>query len=161
MPGGDAVMLRGMEIAPGQGHEAGRQLLGQMYREAAGEPMPPIVTDAGGKPRFASGKFYFSVTHTPRHVFVALSRRPVGLDAEELSRRVNPRLAEKILSAEEYRQYLDAEDKNRALLTFWVLKEAQGKLTGQGVRPWPNHTDFSLADPRVFTRDGCILALFP
>lgn len=152
-------MLRGVKIAPGQGHEAGRKLLARMYREETGEEMPPIVTDAGGKPRFASGEFHFSITHTPRHVFVALSDRPVGLDAEELSRKVNPKLAERILSPEEYGQYQEAEDKEKALLTFWVLKEAQGKLTGEGVRPWPNHTRFSLDDPRVFTRDGCILAL--
>lgn len=152
-------MLRGLEIAPGQGHEAGRKLLGQMYREATGEEMPPIVVDAGGKPRFASGKLHFSITHTPRHVFVALSERPVGLDAEELSRPVNLKLAEKILSGDEYRQYAAAGDKAKALLTFWVLKEAQGKLTGEGVRPWPNHTRFSLEDPRVFTQDGCLLAL--
>lgn len=152
-------MLRGLEIAPGQAHEAGRKLLGEMYREVTGEEMPPIVVDDGGKPRFASGKFHFSITHTPRHVFVALSERPVGLDAEELSRPVNLKLAEKILSGDEYRQYAAAGDKTKALLTFWVLKEAQGKLTGEGVRPWPNHTHFSLDDARVFTQDGCLLAL--
>ncbi len=73
---------------------------------------------------------------------------------------MNPRLAEKLLSPGEYAQYLCTGDKNTALLAFWVLKEAQGKLTGEGVRPWPNRTDFSLDDPRLFTREGCILALF-
>ncbi len=153
------IRLEGRAISPGQGHGAGRALLGQLYRELTGKPLPEIVTDPWGKPRFADGPYHFSITHTRGHVFVALGERPLGLDAEELSRRVNPALAEKLLSPEEYRQYQHATDKNTALLTFWVLKEARGKLTGEGIRPWPDHTCFSLDDPRVFTRDGCILAL--
>ncbi len=153
------MVLGHAAINPGQGHEAGRQLLAQMYRELTREEMPPIVKEPGGKPRFASGGLHFSITHTPHHVFAALGSYPLGLDAEELSRQVNPRLAEKILSPSELEQYRRAPDQNRALLTFWVLKEAQGKLTGEGVRPWPNHTAFSLDDARVFTQDGCILAL--
>ncbi len=151
--------LEGASIAPGEGHEAGRRLLARMYRARTGQPLPPILTGPSGKPRFAQGELHFSITHTKGHVFVALGDAPLGLDAEELTRQVSPALAQKILSPGELAQYRQAPDKNRALLTFWVLKEAQGKLTGEGVRPWPNHTDFSLDDPRVFTRDGCILAL--
>lgn len=152
-------MLASAPIEPGKGHEAGRRLLGQIYRQATGEEMPPIVTDPMGKPRFWGSDWHFSISHTPNHVFVVLEQYPVGLDAEELTRQVNPKLAQKILSPGEYAQYEAAEDRNRALLTFWVLKEAQGKLTGEGLRPWPNRTDFSLDDKRVFTQDGCILAL--
>lgn len=151
--------LAGRAIAPGQGHREGRLLLAQLYRELTGSEMPRIVSEPGGKPRFSEGPYHFSITHTQSHVFVVLGDRPLGLDAEELSRRVSPALAGKILSPEEYRQYQQAPDQNAALLTFWVLKEAQGKLTGEGVRPWPDHTRFSLDDPRVFTRDGCVLAL--
>lgn len=152
-------MLASAPIAPGKGHEAGRLLLSQLYRQATGEEMPLILLSPMGKPYFADSPWHFSISHTPNWVFVALEKHPVGLDAEELTRQVNPKLAQKILSPGEYAQYEAAEDKNRALLSFWVLKEAQGKLTGEGVRPWPNHTDFSLDDPRIFTRDGCILAL--
>lgn len=152
-------MLASAPIAPGKGHEAGRLLLSQLYRQATGEEMPPIALSPMGKPYFADSPWHFSISHTPNWVFVALEKHPVGLDAEELTRQVNPKLAQKILSPGEYAQYEAAEDKNKALLTFWALKEAQGKLTGEGVRPWPNHTNFSLDDPRIFTRDGCILAL--
>ena len=152
-------MLTSAPIEPGKGHEAGRLLLGQLYRQATGEEMPPIVIDPRGKPHFADSPWHFSISHTPHHVFVALAQHPIGLDAEELARQVNPKLAQKILSPGEYAQYEAAQDKNKALLTFWVLKEAQGKLTGEGLRPWPNHTNFSLDDKRVFTQDGCILAL--
>lgn len=152
-------MLASAPIEPGKGHEAGRLLLSQLYRQATGEEMPPIVRTPMGKPYFADSHWHFSISHTPYHVFVVLEKHPVGLDAEELTRQVSPKLAQKLLSPGEYAQYAAAQDKNKALLTFWVLKEAQGKLTGEGVRPWPNRTAFSLDDKRVFTQDGCILAL--
>ena len=52
-----------------------------------------------------------------------------------------------------------AADKRRALLTFWVLKEAAAKLTGEGLRGYPNHPAFSPADSRVTEREGCLVAV--
>ena len=146
-------------ILPGTGHEEGRRLLEQMYVRRTGKAMPPILAGEWGKPYFAGSDLHFSISHTKNHVFCLLSDRPVGLDAEELTRQVKPALAEKILSRGEYAQYAAAKDKNRALLTFWVLKEASGKATGQGVRGYPNHTDFSLGDPRLQELDGCLVAV--
>ena len=56
-------------------------------------------------------------------------------------------------------QFDAAPDKRRALLTFWVLKEAQVKRTGDGLRGYPNGTDFALNDPRVTEMDGCLVAV--
>ena len=64
-----------------------------------------------------------------------------------------------MLSETEYAQYLLAGDKTKALLTFWVLKEAAAKCTGEGLRGYPNQTAFRLDDPRVQIRDGCLLAV--
>ena len=83
----------------------------------------------------------------------------IGIDAEELGRRVDLRLAEKILSPGERAQFDAAPDKRRALLTFWVLKEALVKKTGEGLRGYPSGTDFSLDDPRVTEIDGCLVAV--
>lgn len=141
------------------GHEAGRQLLAALYREETGKELPPIRIQEGGKPVFAENGWHFSISHTPRHAFCALSRRPVGIDAEELDREVNLRLANRILSPEEKARFDAATDKRRALLTFWVLKEAAVKLTGRGLRGFPNQTDYSLDDPRVTIVDGCLLAV--
>lgn len=146
-------------IQPGTGHEEGWRLLEQMYRRRTGKPLPSVLKGPWGKPYFAGGELHFSISHTKNHVFCLLADRPVGVDAEELTRQVKPALAEKILSAGEYAQYAAAHDKNRALLTFWVLKEASGKASGEGVRGYPNHTDFSLEDPRVQELDGCLVAV--
>ena len=83
----------------------------------------------------------------------------MGLDAEELDRKVNLKLADKILSPGEKSRFEAAENKEKALLTFWVLKEAATKLSGEGLRGYPNHTDFALDDPRVTETDGCLVAV--
>ena len=141
------------------GHEAGRALLARLYRKHTGEALPPIAVTGRGKPCFEGSPWHFSITHTPRHAFCALSLRPVGIDAEELDRQINLKLAEKILSPGEKRQFDAAGDKHRALLTFWVLKEAAAKLSGEGLQGYPNQTNFTLDDPRVTEIDGCLLAV--
>lgn len=141
------------------GHEAGRALLARLYREATGLPLPPIETGTWGKPYFADSQWHFSISHTKKHAFCVLAKENVAIDAEELDRRVNPELAEKILSPGEKAQFDVALDKHRALLTFWVLKEAAVKLSGRGLQGYPNNTDFSLEDPRVRELEGCLVAI--
>lgn len=153
------MVLESRKILPGTGHEAGRALLAELYRKTTGVEMPQILTADRGKPYFATGGLHFSISHTRHRVFCALSERPVGIDAEELDRKLHPGLAEKILSAGELAQYRQAPDPRLALLTFWVLKEAEAKCTGEGLRIYPNHTNFSLNDPRVRIQDGCLLAV--
>lgn len=141
------------------GHEAGRDLLCRLYEEETGEALPQIAVTDRGKPFFPDSPWHFSITHTKHHAFCALSRRNIGIDAEECDRRVSPALANKILSPGEKEQYDRAEDKRKALLTFWVLKEALVKRTGEGLRGYPDFTDFSLSDPSVQETEGCYLAI--
>lgn len=141
------------------GHEAGRQLLARLYREETGEDLPPIAKTHQGKPYFENSPWHFSITHTPKHAFCVLAEENVAIDAEELDRKVSLKLADRVLSPGEKRQFDAAEDKPRALLTFWVLKEAAAKLSGEGLRGFPNHTDFSLEDLRVREMEGCLVAV--
>ena len=136
-------------------HKAGLALLEKLY----GGPLPEIRRTKLGKPYFADSPLHFSISHTPGYVFAALSERPVGIDAEEMDRDIKLSLAEKLLSPGELAQFQKAQDKRLALLKFWVLKEAAGKCTGQGLQLWPNHTDFSLSDPRVQEIAGCLVAV--
>ncbi len=142
-------------------HVAGKLLLTQMYEELTGAELPPIERSPRGKPHFVDSDLHFSITHTKRNVFCALSDVPVGIDAEELTRKVSPALAEKILSPYEYAQYetVADEDKNEALLRFWVLKEAEAKCSGLGLRGYPDHTAFDLEDDRVEILGDCLVAV--
>ena len=88
-----------------------------------------------------------------------MSKNNIGIDAEERDRQIRLQLAEKILSAAEMAQFEKAEDLRLALLKFWVLKEAQAKFTGDGLRGYPAHTDFTLSDPRVRELQGCLVAV--
>lgn len=141
------------------GHQAGRKLLRELWQANIGGEMPEIALTDRGKPYFADSPWYFSISHTKKHAFCVLSLRPVGIDAEEADRDISLRLAQKILSPAEQERFEQAEDKRLALLKFWVLKEAAAKLSGEGLRGYPNHTDFSLEDPRVFEQSGCFVAV--
>ena len=147
-------------ILEGQtGHDAAWQLLAQMYRQQTGKALPEAVRTPLGKPYFPDSAWHFSLTHTKNRVFCVLSNRPVGIDAEEENRNINLALADKILSPEERLAFDRAADPRRALLTFWVLKEAQKKCTGQGLQPYPRDTNFTLDDPRVQELEGCLVAV--
>ena len=152
-------MLEFERILPGQGHAKGRALLAKMYEARFGKTMPEILVADRGKPYFADESAYFSISHTKNHVFCALSDRPVGLDAEETDRQIDLRLADKILSPAEKEAYDRAENKTQALLRLWVLKEATAKFSGEGLKGYPNKTDFSIDDPRVKVIDGCFVAV--
>lgn len=141
------------------GHEAAYQLLEELYRQETGQALPPIARSGRGKPYFENSPYHFSISHTRRHAFCVLDKHNVAVDAEELDRKVDPRLAEKILSPSEKARYARAGDKHRALLAFWVLKEAAAKLSGDGLRGYPNQTDFSPEDPRVREMDGCLVVV--
>lgn len=154
------MILEYAPILPGQtGHTAGRVLLEKMYRDHVGQPLPTIATAERGKPYFVEGNWHFSISHTPKNVFCVLSERPIGLDAEQMDRQINLALADKILSSSEREQFEKAEDKRLALLTFWVLKEAAAKLTGEGLHGYPEKGDFRLDDPRVQIINGCLVAV--
>lgn len=151
--------LAGCRLDGQSGHDAGRDLLRQLYKAHVGGDLPPILHGSVGKPYFADSPWHFSITHTRHHAFCVLAPQPVGIDAEEMDRPVKLRIAEKILSPGEFTQFSAAEDPRLALLSFWVLKEAEAKRSGDGIRFHPCHTNFSLDDPRLQYRDGCILAV--
>ena len=151
------MLLSSKRISSENGHEEGRKLLAELYRQYCGAEMPPVLTTPLGKPYFENGPF-FSITHTKNHVFCALSEKLIGIDAEEVDRDINLCLADRILSPSEKVRYDACPNKRLALLKLWVLKEADVKRTGKGIQ-YPNHTDFSPDDPRVTVRDGCLLAI--
>ena len=117
------MILESRPLEGRRGHEAGRALLAELYTRETGDPLPEIRIAEWGKPYFADSPWHFSISHTRRRVFVALCRHNIGIDAEELDRPLNLKLADKVLSPAERMQFDAAPDPRRALLTFWVLKE--------------------------------------
>jgi phosphopantetheinyl transferase len=153
------LYLAHCELNGCSGHDAGRQLLGQLFDTHVGGEMPEIFVAEGGKPYFSAGDWHFSISHTKRHAFCALSDAPIGIDAEEADRNIDLRLADKILSPAERARFEVSTDKQQALLRLWVLKEAAAKFSGKGLRGYPNHTDFDPNDSRIQSIDGCYIAI--
>ena len=141
------------------GHEVGRKLLAQLYREQTGAEHPPIQKEARGKPYFQNSSLHFSISHTKKHAFCVLAPFRVGIDAEEKDRKVDLRFVQKVLSPAEYDRFEKAADQKAAFLRMWVLKEAAVKLTGDGLRGYPNGTDFDPQDTRISEIDGCYVAI--
>ena len=137
------------------GHEAAYALLEQLV----GTPLPPIRRTELGKPYFADGDLHFSISHTENHAFCCVSNRKIGIDAEEIGRRVDLRLADRFLSPYEKALFDTAADKQDCLLRLWVLKESYAKRTGRGVGNYLKSTDFSPDDPRIQIIDGCYVAV--
>jgi phosphopantetheinyl transferase len=153
------MILGSMELNGMTGRRAGRQLLKKLWDTHIGGEFPAIAVADRGKPYFPDSPWHFSISHTKRRVFCVLHESPVGIDAEETDREISLRLADKILSPGEKAQFDASADRRLALLRFWVLKEAAAKLTGEGLKGYPNHTDFSLEDSRVLETDGCLVAV--
>ena len=153
------MVLLWERLAGNNAHEAGRKLLSTLYRQETGETLPEIRLTKQGKPCFSDSGWHFSISHTKNHVFCALSQRNLGIDAEELSRNIDLRLAEKILSPTEKARCDAAPDKQAALLRFWVLKEAYAKLLGTGWGNYLHSTAFDPFDPRIQIIDGCYVAI--
>lgn len=136
------------------GHTAGRDLL----RRLCGGQLPEICITETGKPYFPDGP-HFSISHSQNHAFCAISHRNIGIDAEEMDRKIDLRLAKRMLSQSEMARFLGAPDQQAALLRLWVLKESYAKLTGRGLGNYLKNTDFDPEDERILEIDGCYIAV--
>lgn len=53
------MILKFCRFQGNSGHEAGRSLLAEAYREATGEDLPPIAVTDRGKPYFPDSPWHF------------------------------------------------------------------------------------------------------
>jgi phosphopantetheinyl transferase len=153
------MRLKWKKLENQTGHEAGRELLAEAFWEETGEALPRIWVAEQGKPYFESGDWHFSISHTDTHAFCALSRGNIGIDAEEMGRKIDPRIAARYLSEKEQKRLEMAADFDTALLRLWVLKEALAKLTGRGIGNCLKNTEFDPEDDRIMCIDGCFVAI--
>ena len=146
--------------------ETAHALLERLYRRAYGEAMPPLVYEPGGKPGFSGGRFC-SITHTKRSAFCAVSNQAVGIDAEEMDRKVTPGLARRLYASAERET---APSASEGMLRYWTLKEAYLKYTGEGLRRDLRELTFLFPDgtPKLLGSElhfqqmeifGCFLAI--
>lgn len=92
---------------------------------------PTLAYGANGKPYLANHPdTFFSITHSDKWVFLAVSDSEIGIDAQ-MPRKVCPRLAARSTSPEELAWVkLDTEPHFTRL---WTMKEAYLKYSGTGL----------------------------
>ncbi|MBP5444552.1 MAG: 4'-phosphopantetheinyl transferase superfamily protein [Acholeplasmatales bacterium] len=85
-----------------------------------------------GKPHFANKPdVFFNITHEDNIIGVVVSEKECGID---LARKVtNLKLAQKILSKDEYEDFEKAIDKEDFIARKWAMKEAYAKKEGVGL----------------------------
>lgn len=137
-------------------HEVGRTLLRWKYEELWGRALPEIVVTEEGKPQFADGPGFFSLSYTDGLCCCALCDGPVGLDVEKI-RSVSANAISRILSREEWLQYSASRDPAECFLRFWTLKEAYCKFTGKGIagtRLRETSFDLSGEHPKLISQEN-------
>ena len=89
-----------------------------------------------GKPYFVDERLpFFNLSHAGGLVILAVSDREVGADIQNMRSQREKNMAERFFSGEESRAVSD--DETRELFyKLWSRKEALGKCTGEGVRPY-------------------------
>ncbi len=91
-----------------------------------------LFFSSNGKPIIKG--LYLSLTHNKNYYGFALSStQDVGLDIESIPRFKFSKIANKILNAEETKEYNKVQDKETYLASIWCEKEAMGKMLGTGL----------------------------
>lgn len=91
-----------------------------------------------GKPYFVEegqevpSKIHFNLSHSGEMAVCVIGQAQVGIDIEKM-RPYNPKVADRILSDQEWEFLQKSQDKGKDFIRFWTLKEAYGKYTGKGL----------------------------
>ena len=93
-----------------------------------------------GQPLAPNTGWHVSLSHTRAAAFCAISRQPVGIDAELCTRAISPAVARRYCTPAEQQSLAAAPDPQRRLLELWTAKEAILKCAGQGLAALP-HAD--------------------
>jgi 4'-phosphopantetheinyl transferase EntD len=98
----------------------------------------PVHYHSSGKPYFARGKAYLSISHTKGYVSVIVSKtNEVGIDIEKISERVH-KVAHKFVRDDEFLPE-DPIQKTQALLLIWAAKETMFKCMDEEAVDFREH----------------------
>ena len=89
-----------------------------------------------GKPYFeGAGEPYFNISHAGGFAAIAFSDREVGIDIQNRRNTKTVQMADRFFSKEE-KAAVRADKSGDLFFRLWTRKEALGKCTGEGVRPY-------------------------
>lgn len=116
----------------------------------------PYFVEKDQEDREIVSNIHFNLSHSDEMIACVLSRQPVGIDIEKV-RRYNPKVADRILSDQEWNYLQVSEQKDKDFIRFWTLKEAYGKYTGKGLGAdlkmvqfhWDNQGNIYCSDEQI------------
>ena len=89
-----------------------------------------------GKPYFVDTSLpFFNISHAGGYVALALSDREVGIDIQNKRNNRETDMAERFFSEKESKAVKE-DSERKVFYRLWARKEALGKCTGEGVRPY-------------------------
>lgn len=89
--------------------------------------------DFKSKPKLVNNNLYFNISHTEDLIVIAISNHEVGIDVENLNRKVRLNLANKILSIQEKEIFVVKNKSLKYLIECFVKKEAYLKYLKTGI----------------------------
>ncbi len=101
----------------------------------AGGTLPKLGWTESGKPFFAEGGGFCSLSHTDTGAAAAVCSRPVGIDLQTVM-PLQKRLLERVCVPEEVQYCLNTdypEEQNLRFTRVWTAKEAVAKADGRGI----------------------------
>lgn len=99
--------------------------------------------------------FSFNISYSEYYYAIAFAYRAchLGLDIEDVNRQIKLALAAYILGDKERAQWNLAHDKQRALLYYWVQKEAFIKIKGLSIFSGMKDMTFTQLTKRLYLAD--------
>lgn len=95
-----------------------------------------------GKPYIEGAKYHFNYTHTKSAVACAVSRSPIGIDAQDVVADYK-KIMRKACSESEIQWLELSRNPKKDFITLWALKEAYVKQKGTGIWDSIHQLDFS------------------
>ena len=125
-------------------------------------PLPAVVREDRGKPRFARvPDRHFNLSHSGPLALCALDGAPVGVDVQVV-KEWRAGLPARVCAPEELAWLESRADRWASFTALWALKESRVKYTGRGLTSPIRHITVPL--PRegqtLLTRDGLRFRLY-
>lgn len=119
-----------------ESREQAREMLARAVQAQWGlSPLPDILREEGGKPRFRDlPDYHFNLSHSAAHGLCALDHAPVGVDIQLIRRDLRSALPARVCSREELSWLAGQTDYWGAFAQLWCMKEARVKWSGEGIK---------------------------
>ena len=107
-------------------------------------------------------KFFFNLSHSGEYAVCAASKKPVGVDIQEI-KPIDLKLSERFFTKDEFEYIKNGKNKEERFFEIWTKKEAMAKVYGEGISNFFKSVSVLLAKDFEFkmntSLDGYIICI--